>query len=475
MIKLNEHFIGAQWQAARGDACINLFNPATGAIVGSARMGSPTDALAGVQAAKAALPAMAASTRQQRLDLLAAIQAAFEARKPDLAQTIEQELGAPRALVQQLHVPVGLLQLQQWRSILYDFSFTQSRHRHQLVQHPVGVCALISSWNYPINGPLGVLLPALVAGCPVVWKPSEYALRSGRILAEIFASVGLPDGAFNMVMGDAAVGQTLVGAADVAMVSFTGSVGVGRQVAAQAGAAFKRTVMELGGKSPFIVLPGANVQHAVQRCAQAMFMNTGQSCNAPSRLLVPRSELATAKAVAKAVAEAVVVGPPEGAGVNMGPVGHAQHDRALQEFITQGVRQGSELVAGGPGRPQGLNQGYYVRPTVFVADRDAHVSRHEAFGPVLTLLGYHDVAEAIAIANDSKFGLSAYVVGPSAAEVAVQLQAGMVHVNGAVMDLGMPFGGLKQSGIGRKFGPEGLAAYLEVQSVLMPNPAGEAP
>lgn len=465
---LSEHFIGGQWVSAQGQAQVPLVRPSTGQSLGHANLGNAEDAHAAVRAAGAAAAAMAATTREQRQGFLANILQAYQARSGELARVIEDELGAPRTLCEQLHVPVGLMQLQKWGALLQDFAFTEARGQHQVRHQPVGVCVLISSWNYPVNGPMGVLLPAIVAGCPMVWKPSEYALRSGRILTEIFAQAGLPDGAFNMVMGGAEVGEALVSAREVAMVSFTGSAKVGQHVAQRAAASFKRTVLELGGKSPFVVLPGAPTAQAVQACAQGLFMNSGQSCNAPSRLLVPRADLDAAKAVAKAAAESVVMGAPDQAGVQMGPIGHAQHDRALQDFLEAGVREGSELIAGGPGRPAGLERGYYARPTVFVANAQAHVSQHEAFGPVMTIIPYDSVEDAIAIANDSEFGLSAYVIGPAAEEVAPRIQAGMVHVNGATMDLGMPFGGVKQSGIGRKFGPEGLSAYLEVQTVLLP-------
>lgn len=376
-------------------------------------------------------------------------------------------------LCERLQVPAGLMQLQAWRKLLTEFPFEEQRGRHRLIQQPLGVALCITSWNWPINGPMGVLLPALAAGCPVVWKPSEHASASAMVLAQVIHEAGVPAGAFNLVLGNGhVVGHRLVADPAIAMVSFTGSVETGTAIGQAVVPQGKRLVLELGGKSPFVVLPGADVAAATQACLTGLLRNSGQSCNAPSRLLVPKAQLDLAEAVAAKVAGAVVVGDPANPATQVGPLGNEAQYHNVQRFIARAVAEGGHLVAGGLGKPQGLEQGWYARPTVFSRlAPDSATVQEEAFGPVLVIQAYADLDDAVALANHSEFGLSAYVHGPDLAQasaVAARLQAGMVHVNGAEMDIGMPFGGFKRSGLGRKFGPEGLRAYLEPQSILLP-------
>lgn len=468
-----EHYIGGTWVPSQGTTALTLKDPATGTAAAQVQLGTPDDAAAAVRAAVGARDTMARSTRKERLEMLQSIGSAFQRRMPELIDAVQSSLGAPRLLCERLQVPAGLMQLKAWTNVLQQFAFEETRGRHLIVRQPLGVSLCLTSWNWPVNGPMGVLLPALAAGCPVVWKPSEMATASAVLLTGVMHDAGLPAGAFNMVLGDGVnVGARLVADADVAMVSFTGSCATGERVGAQALAAGKRMVLELGGKSPFIVLPGADMAEAVKGCLLGLLRNSGQSCNAPSRLLVPASMAAQAEAVAAAVAQAVVVGPPGAPGTQMGPLGNEAQFQQVQAFIERALADGARLVAGGPGRPAGLEQGWFARPTVLAGlPPDAHAVQEEAFGPVLVIQTYHDLDEAVSLANRSAYGLSAYVVGPDAAAVARRLQAGMVHVNGAEMDLEMPFGGFKRSGLGRKFGAEGLQAYLETQSILMPAAA----
>lgn len=470
----DRHYIDGRWVTSTGSDRLTLLDPASEAPVATVMLGSEADADAAAHAAETAFATFTATTRAQRLELLKSIGAAFQRHMPALIDAVQQSLGAPRVLCERLQVPAGLMQVQKWSQLLEDFEFNETRGQNLVVHQPVGPAVLITSWNWPINGPMGVILPALAAGCPVVWKPSEYAAASATLLAQVMHDAGVPAGVFNMVHGAGAlVGRRLVVDPTMAMVSFTGSVATGQQIGATAAGLCKRMVLELGGKSAFIVLPGADLVSAVKACATGLLRNSGQSCNAPSRLLVPRAQLAQAEAVAAAVAQGIVVGSPADAATQMGPLGNGTHYEHVQHFIQQGVAEGARLVAGGPGRPVGLERGWYARPTVFSdVTPDAHVAQDEAFGPVLTILSYDSVEDAVRIANHSDFGLSAYVIGAdreSALAVAPRLRAGMVHVNGAEMDLGMPFGGFKRSGLGRKFGPEGLHAYLETQSILLPG------
>jgi len=469
-----QHYIAGHWVASTGGEYFDAFDPATGLALARTRLGSEADADAATQAAQQAQTAFARTTRRERLDLLQAIGESFARNQVLLVDAVQDSLGAPRMLCERLQVPAGLMQVKAWSQLLAEFPFEERRGRHLLVQQPVGVSLCITSWNWPVNGPMGVLLPALAAGCAVVWKPSEYASPSAVLLAKIMHEAGVPAGVFNMVLGNGhIVGRHLVADPAISMISFTGSVTSGSAIGMAAVSQSKRVVLELGGKSPFIVLPDADLTNAVKACVIGVMRNSGQSCNAPSRLLVPSAKLAEAEQVAAMVANAIVVGPPADAGTQMGPLGNESQYQNVQRFIERGLADGAHLVAGGPGRMPGFDAGWYARPTVFsrVSPYD-HIVREEAFGPVLVIQAYETVDEAVELANRSEFGLSAYVIGADAQEaqsVAARLQAGMVHVNGAEMDITMPFGGFKRSGLGRKFGPEGLKAYLEPQSILMPG------
>lgn len=472
----SRHYINGQWVESTGTETFDSYNPVNRQLLAQTRLGSESDADAAVQAAVAAQSRFALTSREERLALLQRIGASFKQHMPALIDAVQESLGAPRLLCERLQVPAGLMQVQAWSKLLAEFPFEETRAGNLLVQQPVGVSLCITSWNWPINGPMGVLLPSLAAGCATVWKPSEHASASATLLAQVMHDAGVPPGVFNMVLGNGhVVGRRLVGDPSVAMVSFTGSVAAGQAIGQAAVAKSKRVVLELGGKSPFIVLPDADLAGAAKACMTGLLRNSGQSCNAPSRLIVPRERLAEAEAVAAAVANGIVIGDPAAPTTQMGPLANEAHYQSVQRFIERGMADGAHLVAGGTGHPAGLEAGWYARPTVFSrVGPDAYVAQEEAFGPVLVIQGYDSLDQAVELANHCEFGLSAYVAGTDLAQaqqVARRLQAGMVHINGAEMSLAMPFGGFKRSGLGRKFGPEGLKAYLEPQSILLPAAA----
>lgn len=469
----DQHYIGGQWVTSSSSETFDLFNPANEQPYGRVSLGSVGDADAATKAASIAAPCMAAITQAERMLWLHALLPVFERYMPALMDAVQMSLGAPRQLCEGLQVRSGLMQLHAWSQTLASFEFEQKRGRHRVWQKPVGVSLCITSWNWPVNGSLGVLLPALAAGCPIVWKPSEHATATAVLLAQVMHEAGLPAGAFNMVLGNGRdVGQHLVTHPSVAMVSFTGSGTTGRHIGALAASQCKRVVLELSGKSPFIVLPGTDITAAVKACTVGLMRNSGQTCNAPSRLLVPQDLLPQAEAVATAVVQAIEVGNPANPVTQMGPLGNQDQFNNVQAFLTQALEEGARVVTGGLGRPEGLTTGWYARPTILSGLKpNSHAVQEEAFGPVLALQGYTDIDDAVRLANHTPYGLSAYVMGPdveTSLAVAGRLEASMVHINGAEIDLGMPFGGFKQSGVGRKFGPEGLKAYLEPQSILLP-------
>ncbi len=471
MLELNKAFINGQWVETRGTQVLDMVNPASEEVFGKLTLGTTDDVDAAVAAAKAALPGYRQTTKAERLELIGRIGAAIKDRLPDLVASVVRELGAPMKLAQALQVPAGLLQVMKWSEVLQDFEFSETRGENEVVLQPIGVCALVTSWNWPINGIAGVLFPALAAGCTVVWKPSELAASTSTILLEVLDAAGVPSGVVNMVIGDGAtVGNHLVTHPDISMVSFTGSAETGSRIAASIAPYTKRLVQELGGKSPYIVLDGADFDAAVQDCAIQVFRNSGQTCTTPSRLLVPQNRMQDASRIAAAVANAVKVGDPADPETDMGPIGNVAQRDKVNAFINDCVAAGQTPVAGGAGAPEGLSVGNYVRPTVFAdVDNKSTLGQEEIFGPVLAIIGYDDAADAVAKANDSPYGLSAYVQGPAdaAREVALQVEAGMVHVNGGGLDLTLPFGGVKRSGNGRKLGREGLLEYLEAKSLFL--------
>jgi aldehyde dehydrogenase (NAD+) len=382
-------------------------------------------------------------------------------------------MGAPLWLCQAAQAAMGPAHISTTLAVLKHYAFEERRGNLTLRREPVGVCGLITPWNWPINQVACKVIPALAAGCTMVLKPSEVAPLSAILFAEILHAAGVPAGVFNLVNGDGpTVGAALASHPDVDMMSFTGSTRAGIQVAKAAADTVKRVAQELGGKSPNIILDDADLAAAVAGGIQGMMLNSGQSCNAPSRMLVPASRHDEAVAIARAAAATIKVGDPAAADTTIGPVVSEQQYNKIQRLIQAGIEEGATLVCGGPGRPEGLDRGYYVRPTIFANVRnDMTIAREEIFGPVLCILPYADEEDAIAIANDTVYGLSSYVSGGDLARaqrVAERIRAGMVHVNGADLDFSAPFGGYKQSGNGREWGELGLEDFLEVKAVMSP-------
>jgi aldehyde dehydrogenase (NAD+) len=388
-----------------------------------------------------------------------------------MAAAISAEMGAPLAFAMKSQTYLGIGHMQTAMELLDRFPFTEDREQFLIRREPVGVCALITPWNWPVNQIACKVAPALAAGCTMVLKPSEIAPISAAIFAEILHDAGVPPGVFNLVNGDGpGVGQALAAHPQVDMISFTGSTRGGIAVAKTAADTVKRVHQELGGKSPNIILDAGVLEQAVAAGFDECFSNTGQSCNAPTRMLVPRELHDEAAQVAKAAAERVVVGDPQDERTTIGPlVSQAQWDK-VQGLIQAGIGEGAQLVAGGPGRPAGLERGYYARPTVFAGVRnDMRIAQEEIFGPVLAIIPFDDEADALAIANDTPYGLAAYVSGSDREQVrrvAGGLRAGMVHCNGGHMHLTAAFGGYKQSGNGREWGEFGLEDYLETKVIL---------
>ena len=465
-----QFYIGGTWVEPRSSDTLPVIDPATEEVIETIAMGGPDDVDAAVAAARSAFDGFAATTVQDRAALLDRVIEVYQARMGDLAAAVRSEMGEPTSLAQTAQVPAALAHLATARALLEDFPFEEESGSTLVVREPVGVCALITPWNWPLNQIACKVAPALAAGCTMVLKPSEVAPLDALIFAEILDEAGVPAGVFNLVNGNGLdVGQPLASHPEVDMVSFTGSTRAGTAVAAAAAPSVKRVAQELGGKSANIVLDDADLDAVVRRDVTRMCTNSGQSCNAPSRMLVPRDLLARAAEVAADAAGSIRVGVPADEATTVGPVvSQTQYDR-IQALIEKGIGEGATLVAGGPGRPDGLDVGYYVRPTVFTdVTNDMTIAQEEIFGPVLVMIGYDDDDDAVRIANDTRYGLSGYVSGSQdrARDIARRIRTGNVHVNGAGPDFDAPFGGYKQSGNGREWGRLGLEEFLETKAIM---------
>lgn len=447
-----------------------VINPATEEVCGRISLGSAADVDKAVAAAKRAFPAYAQTTRDERIDLLQAILDEFAKRHDEVAEAIMDEMGAPWGLAKHAQAASGPQHIKATIRALKNFEFEERNRTTLIVKEPIGVCGLITPWNWPINQIACKVGPALAAGCTMVLKPSEIAPFDAIIFAEILHAAGVPAGVFNLVNGDGpGVGTALAKHPDIAMVSFTGSTRAGVSVAQNAAPSVKRVAQELGGKSANIILDDADFETAVKQGAKECFENTGQSCNAPTRMLVPKDRVADAAKLAAEVANSIPVGDPRAEGTKIGPlVSSTQWDK-VQTLIQKGIDEGATLAAGGTGRPEGIDKGYFAKPTVFAdVTNDMTIAREEIFGPVLSILPYENEEEAVRIANDTPYGLSGYVTSGNlerARRVAAQLQTGMVHINGAHLDSSAPFGGYKQSGNGREWGPHGIDEFLELKSI----------
>ena len=467
-----QFYIDGRWVDPSGEARpFAVINPATEEPIARIALGSAKDVDLAVAAARRAFETFSQTTREQRIDLLKAISAAYQARYDEIAETISLEMGAPLWLAKAAQAATGLGHFAQMIAVLEKYPFEEQRGTTRIRREPIGVCGLITPWNWPINQIACKVAPALAAGCTMVLKPTEIAPLNAILFAEILHAAGVPAGVFNLVNGDGpTVGQAIAEHPGVDMVSFTGSTRAGIEVARAAAPTVKRVSQELGGKSANIILDDADFAAAVGGGTMGCAMNSGQSCNAPTRMLVPRSRHDEAVAIAKATAESITVGDPSAATSRIGPVVSEAQWNKIQGLIQKGIDEGATLVTGGPGRPEGLSRGYYVRPTVFANVRnDMSIAREEIFGPVLSILPYEDEEDAIRIANDTAYGLAGYVSSGNlerARRVASRIRAGQISVNGAPPDFSAPFGGYKQSGNGREWGEFGFEEFLETKAVI---------
>ena len=467
----DKFYIDGEWVEPLEPRFETVVNPATEEPICEIALGGSADVDRAVAAARRAFPAFSRTTRQERIDCLRRIKNGFAARHDELARVISEEMGAPITFARSSQVASGPNHLSEMMKVLENFSFETKRGTTLVAHEPIGVCGLITPWNWPVNQLICKVAPALAAGCTMVMKPSELSPLNALIIAEIMHEAGVPAGVFNLVNGDGpTVGQRIASHPEVDMVSFTGSTRAGVLVAQAAAPTVKRVAQELGGKSPNILLPDTDWERSVTLGIARCFGNTGQSCSAATRMLVPAERHEEVMAIAAHVAAGYKTGSPAAENTQLGPlVSRTQFDK-VQALIESGIAEGAILVAGGLGRPEGLNRGYYVRPTVFGGvSNTMRIAREEIFGPVLSIIPYDSVEEAIKIANDTPYGLNAYVQGADmkrAREVAARLRAGSVHINYPPVDRGAPFGGYKQSGNGREWGEYGLLEFLETKAIV---------
>jgi len=463
-------YIDGAWVDPVTPKSLDVINPATEAVCGHISAGSAADVDKAVKAAQKAFITFSQTSREERIELLERIQAEYTKRFGDVASAITEEMGAPASLAQRAQAPIGIGHIATGIAVLKAFQFEEDRGTTRIVKEPIGVVGMITPWNWPINQIACKVVPALATGCTMVLKPSEEAPFSAIIWAEILHAAGVPAGVFNLVNGTGAeVGAAIAGHPGVDMVSFTGSTRAGIEVAKAAAPTVKRVAQELGGKSPNIILEDADFPTAVGGGVKHVMQNSGQSCNAPTRMLVPAAKMAEAIGIAREAADSTTVGDPNG-NAQMGPVVNRVQWDKIQRLIKAGIDEGATLVTGGVGRPDGLDKGFYVKPTVFAnVTNDMTVAKEEIFGPVVSILGYDSVDEAVQVGNDTEYGLAAYVSGTDMTKVhavASRLRAGQVAINGAGGDMMAPFGGYKMSGNGREWGDFGFTEFLEVKAVI---------
>ncbi len=464
-------YIDGSWVQPAEPKQLEVINPSTEDVFATISLGSQRDVDRAVSAAKRAFECYQEMPICDRLQLLNRIIELYQARTHELAEVISKEMGAPFSFSLSAQVFAGLAHFQQIVKILEAYAFEESIGPTLMRREPIGVCGLITPWNWPMNQVACKVAPALAAGCTMVLKPSELAPVSACLFAEILDAAGVPAGVFNLVNGDGpTVGQAIASHPDVAMVSFTGSTRAGVEVAIAAAPTVKRVTQELGGKSANILLDDVDLQVAVTHGVQACFRNAGQSCNAPTRMLVQRRMLPDAAAIARTEALATKVGDPFIEGITMGPLISTRQFERVEGYIRKGIEEGATLIAGGLGRPSGLAKGHFVKPTVFSnVTSEMTIAREEIFGPVLSMIAYEDDEDAVRIANDTLSGLSGYVSSAStdrARSVAKRIRSGNVHINGARPDFAGSFGGFKQSGNGREWGKAGLEEYLELKAIF---------
>ncbi len=469
-----QFYIDGKWVDPVTPKTIDVINPANEEAFARISLGSKADVDKAVAAARRAFETFSQTTKEERLAILQRILAAYQKRYDEIAAAISEEMGAPMWLSKAAQAATGMGHIAEAIKYLQAYNFEEVKGKHAIRKEPVGVCGLITPWNWPINQIVCKVAPALAAGCTMVLKPSEIAPMNAMLFADVMHEAGVPPGVFNLVNGDGpTVGEAMSSHPGIDMMSFTGSTRAGTAVARAAAETVKRVAQELGGKSANIVLDDADLTKAVSGGVMQMMTNSGQSCNAPSRMFVPKAKNDAAIAIAKATADAVkVVNPsdPAAGPGSIGPVVSEAQFNKIQGLIKKGIEEGATLVSGGLGRPDGMNRGYYVRPTVFAnVTNDMTIAREEIFGPVLSMLTYDTEENAIQMANDTVYGLSGYVQSGSiehARKVASRIRAGNVHINGSGADFSQPFGGYKQSGNGREWGEHGFEEFLETKAVL---------
>jgi aldehyde dehydrogenase (NAD+) len=465
-------YIDGRWvEPMEPGRLLSVVNPATEEVVAEVAAGTEADIDVAVQAAHRAFPSFSRSSREDRLALLEGLLEAYRRRLPEIAAAMTAEVGIPKSFSEKVQARIGEWHLETDIEVLRDYPFEQEWGATQIVREPVGVCSLISPWNWPMNQVVVKVGPALAAGCTMVLKPSRHSPLSTLIFAEAVHEAGVPAGVFNLVNGPgAALGDALASHPLVDMVSITASTEVGAAVARAAAGSIKRVSQELGGKSAYIVFDDVDLQKVVGAGVRNCMRNSGQSCNAPTRMLVQQTVYEQAVEIAARTADGLRVGDPEDEDTFMGPVAGRKQYETVTGYIRTGLAEGARLVAGGLDRPQGLDRGYYVRPTVFAdATNGMRIAREEIFGPVLVIIPFADEDEAVSIANDSDYGLSGYVSSGDierTRRVAKRMRTGMVHLNGASTDMAAPFGGYKKSGNGREWGRFGLEDFLEVKAIM---------
>jgi aldehyde dehydrogenase (NAD+) len=463
-------FIDGEWVASSGKDTIDVVNATTEEVIGKVAAGTPDDAAKAAAAAKAALPGWSATPVDERAKYIQRMAEALQAKSEEIAQTITAEVGTPFIISQIAQAGLPGMVAGSYVQIAQEFPFEEQIGTSTIVREPIGVVACITPWNYPLHQVVAKVAPALAAGCTVVLKPSEVAPLTAFMLADILEEIELPRGVFNLVTGlGPVVGEALVASPDVDMVSFTGSTRAGKRIMELASQSVKKVALELGGKSPFIILDDAPLEEAVQAGFQSAYLNGGQTCIAWTRMLVPESRKDEVVAKAKEVAETYQTGDPMDPATRLGPmISETQRDR-VRTYIEKGIDEGATLVTGGAEQPEGLDKGYFIRPTVFAdVTNDMTIAQEEIFGPVVSIITYTDEADAIRIANDTVYGLHGGVYGADAERakaVGRQIQAGQVDINGTQYNPIAPFGGYKQSGLGREFGRHGLEEFLEVKSM----------
>jgi aldehyde dehydrogenase (NAD+) len=466
-----QFYIDGAWVDPIELKLLDVIDPSTEEAYTQIAVGSARDVDRAVAAARKAFTSYSRTTRKERVELLQTILAEYKKRQKDVGDAISQEMGAPVPFAREVQAGRGVAHLERMIKVLETYEFEYLEGTTLIAREPVGVCGLITPWNWPTNQIACKVLPALAAGCTMVLKPSEEAPIDAIIWTEVMHAAGTPKGVYNMVQGaGSVVGEAMSSHPDIDMMSFTGSTRAGIRVAQAAATTVKRVAQELGGKSANILLPDVDFQTAVTKGINSMMTNSGQSCTAPSRMFVPADRHDEVKKIAKEAAEKFTVGDPKAPETRLGPVVNAAQYEKIQKLIQAGIDEGAELVTGGPGRPENLNRGYYVRPTVFAnVTNDMTIAREEIFGPVIAILPYKDEEEVIREANDTIYGLAAYVQAKdveNGRKVAAQMRAGNVHLNYPLGDTAAPFGGYKQSGNGREYGEWGLEEFLETKAVI---------